>query len=70
MVDEEQAQQPPGPPAKRRPSSMGSILRKTTGRTMPPSVPPEVTPEAVSPKEAPPVAQAEPMRRLADVPWE
>lgn len=69
MVDEEQAQQPPGPPAKRRPSSMGSILRKTTGRTTPPSAPPQAAPEAVSPEEAPPAVQAAPRRGLADVPW-
>jgi hypothetical protein len=70
MIDEEQARQPPGPPAKRRPSSMGSILRKTTGRTTTPSAPSVETAEEVSPGEAPAVAQTEPMRRLADVPWE
>ena len=70
MVEEEQARQPPGPPAKRRPSSMGSILRKTTGRTTTPSASPVETAEEVSPGEAPAVAQTEPMRQLGDVPWE
>ena len=65
MVDEEQARQPPGPPAKRRPSSMGSILRKTTGRTTPPV---EAAGE-VLPGEAPVAPKTEPMRQLSDVPW-
>ena len=64
MVDEEQARQPPGPPAKRRPSSMGSILKKTTGRAAPGRV------AAPPPEETPAPAQAAPVRQLADVSWE
>jgi hypothetical protein len=64
MAKEPDPQQPPGPPAKHRPSSMGSILRRTTGRGVPSSAP---LSGEVPPGEA--TMEAEESRRLADVPW-
>ena len=50
---------------------MGSILRRTTGRSLPPSVPQEEAPQAEASLEATPqAAQEGQVRRLADVPWE
>jgi hypothetical protein len=50
---------------------MGSILRRTTGRTVPSSAPPAEAPQAeASPEDDPPAVQEGRGCRLADVPWE
>ncbi len=58
-------------PSARRPTSMKSILRRTTGRTLAPSAPSEQAPPGeILPGEALRAAQEGQTRRLADVPWE
>jgi len=55
----------------RRPTSMKSILRRTTGRTVPGSEPSQAEPAPPTPqKDVSPAPQAEQMRALADVPWQ
>ena len=57
-------------PDKRRPTSMKSILRRTTGRTVPGSEPAQVEPPQPALEEDVPLAlpQDQP-RALDDVPW-
>ena len=58
-------------PGKRRPTSMKSILRRTTGRTVPGSEPPPLEPAQLAIKEdALSIPQQEQARALADVPWQ
>ena len=58
-------------PGKRRPTSMKSILRRTTGRTVPGSEPPPAEPaQPVGKEDMPPATQPDRPRVLADVSWQ
>jgi hypothetical protein len=58
-------------PGKRRPTSMKSILRRTTGRTVPGSEPSSAEPAPPALEEdALPAPRHDQPRALADVPWQ